>query len=150
MSLGRHRGEAGQDAPGGTRAARVWAGLGACGVSPTLCSTMRPLLPATARPVPGYVTATSGRWEFLALYLMYPGGSQALHIDPTRCFWQVCLQGCGDAFIQVGRTTRRYVEGEMIAFDATYDHSVWVSPQAKTPRIILHASMHYCQGRYTE
>jgi len=118
-------------------------------VSTTLCDVLKLVLPVTARPAPQNVSSVPGRWEFVTTYGMWPGGQQALHFDPTRCFWQICLTGCDEAFLQVGKVVKRYVEGDMVAFDASYDHSVWVRPGAKIPRIVLHGSLHYCQGGYS-
>lgn len=118
--------------------------------SPTLCRVLKPVLPTTERPVPQYALDTATRWEFMSIYTLYPGAMQALHADPTRCFWQVCVEGCDTATVQVGKEIRNYVEGEMIAFDATFDHSVAQSAHTRITRVIIHASMHYCNGHFVQ
>jgi len=125
-----------------------WWNDTACAItSPTLCAVLKKLLPITERPVPEYVTKTHGRWEFVQIYRKFPGANTALHSDPTRCFWQVCLSGCETAWVQVGASSQPYIEGKMVAFDATFDHAV-VTQQQSQDRVIIHASMHYCRGGY--
>lgn len=127
----------------------TWWNIGACAkISDTLCRLLNKALPSTARPVPQYVLDTSSRWEHVDIKRILPGSNQAMHPDPCRCLWQICLDGCEGAFLQVGRKVVEYKAGEMVAFDATFEHSVWVREENTIARTVIHGVLHYCNGTY--
>jgi len=144
-----------------TSSIRLWGGYpgniddwwndGDCpNVSPTLCKLLKEVLPTTARPVPQYVLDTSSRWEHVDIKRILPGANQAMHPDPCRCLWQICLDGCEGSYLQVGKIVKEYKQGEMVAFDATFEHTVWVSEKNDIARTVVHGVLHYCNGTYAE
>lgn len=119
-------------------------------ISSTLCQQLMKTMPTTARPVPQYVLDTSSRWEHIDLKRILPGANQAMHPDPCRCLWQICLEGCEGAYLQVGKIVREYQQGVMFAIDATFEHTVWVREENTVTRTVLHGVIHYCNGTYAE
>jgi len=117
-------------------------------ISTTLCKLLQEVLPTTARPTPQYVLDTSSRWEHVDIKRILPGANQAMHADPCRCLWQICIDGCEGAFLQVGKIVKEYKAGEMVAFDATYEHTVWVREENEIARTVIHGVLHYCNGSY--
>eukprot|EP00747_Dinoflagellata_sp_TGD_P184779 gnl/TRDRNA2_/TRDRNA2_40732_c1_seq1.p1 gnl/TRDRNA2_/TRDRNA2_40732_c1~~gnl/TRDRNA2_/TRDRNA2_40732_c1_seq1.p1 ORF type:complete len:506 (+),score=39.32 gnl/TRDRNA2_/TRDRNA2_40732_c1_seq1:184-1518(+) len=123
-----------------------WNDIG-CRWSPTLCRVLRNVLPSTHRPVPNTIRALPGRKaETLGIAIAWPNGELAMHRDPERCSWQICITGCeGHSWLRVGGEVRPYRQGEVVAFDPSFDHVIWNN--GTEPRIVLHGNQYYCLSK---